>query len=77
MGFITAVTALTPEVGGASGNWDLATDEIASNKYREYSETYDSYSIFGLSFNRFQVIYQINSQYGFSEYAPKMYKCTF
>ena len=29
MGFITAVTALTPEVGGASGKWDLATDEIA------------------------------------------------
>jgi hypothetical protein len=29
MGFIIAVTALAPEVGGASKDWDLASDEIA------------------------------------------------
>jgi hypothetical protein len=44
-GFITAVTALTPEDWDLSFRWNSTTN-------REYTETYDSYSIFGLSFNR-------------------------
>jgi hypothetical protein len=61
MGFITAVTALTPEIGGAYENRDLSFRRNSITN-REYTETYDSCSIFGLSFNRFQVIYQIKSQ---------------
>jgi hypothetical protein len=60
MGFITAVTALTPEVGGASENRDLSFRQNSITN-RKYTETYDAYSIFGLRFNRFQVIYQIKS----------------
>jgi hypothetical protein len=60
MGFITAVTELTPEVGGASENRDLSFRRNSITN-REYAETYYAYSIFGLSFNRFQVIYQIEN----------------
>jgi hypothetical protein len=63
MGFITAVTALSPEVGSASEKRDLIFRRNSITN-REYTETYDAdaYSIFGLSFNIFQVIYQIKSQ---------------
>jgi hypothetical protein len=50
MGFITAVTALTPEVEGASENQDLSFRRNSITN-REYNEIYDAYSIFGLSFN--------------------------
>jgi hypothetical protein len=46
--FITAFTALTPEVGGASENRDLSVRRNSITN-REYTETY-AYTIFGLSF---------------------------
>jgi hypothetical protein len=75
MGFIIAVTALTPEVGGASKDWDLSCSWNSITNI-EYTETYDSYSIFRLSFHRLDHVSN-KIKVWFLWFCPNMYKCTF